>query len=190
MRIVIAIISIVAALALVGTAAATPNKTTQINTVLVGDGCDFNAGFECGSGGGGSCVCEDAYWNFAGSTNISPPLGALSFTGHYEEEFLCGEIGTFFDCLVPLTYIKTLILRLTARNGDRLVIAEHYVSTTQPPFLMTDSNPVQGEWTVDPDQSSGRFARYTGSGTYTLGYESHYTTATFTIALTGSLTLH
>jgi hypothetical protein len=35
-----------------------------------------------------------------------------------------------------------------------------------------------------------RFTRYTGSGTYTLSYESHYTYATFTIALAGSLTFH
>jgi len=186
MRIVIAIISVAAALALVSTAAATPNKTAQMNTVLVADGCGIT-GLECGSGGGGSCVCFVPFWNFAGSTNISH-LGGFDFTGAYSDGYFCSDIGTDFSCLVPLTYTRSLTLTLTAASGQRLVLDEHFASTTRPSLLAEGDNPIQGEWTVDPEQSSGRLARFTGSGTYTLSYESHSNFATFTIALTGNLT--
>lgn len=186
MKLVIAMIILVAALALATTAEATPTKTKQINATLLGTGCGVT-GLECGEGGGGSCVCFSAFWNFAGRTNISPPLGSLAFTGSYSDGYFCSDIGDDFSCLVPLTYFRSLTLTLSAPNGDKLVLGENFSSNTRPLLLSEGDNPVQGAWTVDPARSTGRFTRYTGSGTYTLSYESQYTYATFTIALAGSL---
>ena len=186
-RIVIAMMSVVAALALVSAAAAAPAKTTQIDAVLTGDGCGVT-GLECGAGGGGSCICELAFWNFAGDANVSR-LGRLDVAGAFQDGFFCSEIGDL-SCLVPITYTRSLTLTVTAPNGDRLVLDEHFTSTTRPSLLSAGDNPVQGAWTVDPEQSSGRFARYSGSGTYTLSEENHSNFATFTLALTGSLTLN
>jgi hypothetical protein len=180
---------LVAALAFVTTADAKPTKTTQINATLVGDGCGVT-GLECGSGGGGSCVFFVEYWNFAGDTNISPPLGSLAFTGFYEDGNFCAEIGQDFSCFIPLTYFRELTLTLIAGNGDRLVLVENFSSSTRIPLLSLGATRVQGAWNVDPAQSTGRFTRYSGSGAYTLDLESHYTYATFRIALTGSLTFH
>jgi len=134
MRLVIAMISMAAALALASTAVATPNKETQINAVLVGNGCGVT-GLECGSGGGGSCICFVAFWNFAGRSNISPPLGAFRFDGSYSDGHQCAEIGDDLSCLVPLTYTRSLTLTLRAFNGDQLVLSEDFASITRPPLL-------------------------------------------------------
>jgi hypothetical protein len=187
MKPLIAMIILVAALALATTAEAKPTKTTQINATLVGTGCGVT-GLECGAGGGGSCVCFIAFWNFAGRTNISPPVGSLAFTGSYSDGYFCAEIGQDFSCSVPLTYVRSLTLTLSAPTGDNLVLGENFSSNTRPLLLSLGDNPVQGAWNVDPARSTGRFTRYTGSGTYTLSYEGHDTYATFTIALAGSLT--
>jgi len=187
MRVVLAMISLVASLTLVNAAAAKPNKTTQITATVAGDGCGVT-GLECGSGGGGSCLCFVAFWNFAGDARIAPPLGALAFTGAYSDGYFCSDISDDLSCLVPLTYTRSLTLTLTAPNGDQLVLVEDFASGTRPSLLSQGDSPVQGEWTVDPEQSTGRLVRYTGSGTYTLSYAAHDTDATFTIALTGSLT--
>jgi hypothetical protein len=187
MKLVIATIILVAALALATTAEATPTKTTQINATLVGTGCGTTGTF-CTLAGGGSCVCLVGFWEFAGRTNISPPLGSLAFSGSYLDGFICSEVGSDLSCLVPFTYLRRLILTLSAPDGDKLVLGENFSSTTRPLLLSSGATRVQGAWNVDPAQSTGRFRRYTGSGTYTLTYESHYTYATFTIALAGSLT--
>lgn len=187
MRVVLVMISLVAALTLVNTAAAKPNKAMQINATVAADGCGVT-GLECGSGGGGSCLCFVAFWNFAGDTRITPALGALAFAGSYSDGYFCSDIGDDLSCLVPLTYTRSLTLTLTAPNGDQLVLAEDFASSTRPSLLSQGESPVRGAWTVDPQQSTGRLARYTGSGTYTLSYAGHDTYATFTIALTGSLT--
>jgi len=176
-------------LALATTAEAKPSKTTQINATLVGTGCGVT-GLDCGLGGGGSCVCQTEYWNFAGRTNISPPLGSLAFTGSYSDGFICTDIGEDFSCLVPITYFRSLTLTLIAANGDKLVLGENFSSTTRPLLLSLGDSQVQGAWNVDPAQSTGRFAHYTGSGTYTLNYDvpSPFTHAVFTLELAGSLT--
>jgi hypothetical protein len=186
MRAAIVMIILVAGFALASTATAAPIKTTDINATLVGNGCGVT-GLECGSGGGGSCVCFVAFWNFAGRTNIAP-LGSLAFTGSYSDGYFCSDIGNDLSCLVPLTYVRTLTLTFTAPNGNKLVLAENFSSSTRPSLLSEGDNPVEGAWSVDPAQSSGRFARYTGSGTYTLNYEGHDTYATFRLALHGTLT--
>jgi hypothetical protein len=188
MRPVIAMLALVAAFALPATAQASATKTTAINATLVGDGCGVT-GLTCGVGGGGSCVCDFAFWSFAGHT-IIPTLGALAFTGFYRDGFFCSDIGNDLDCLVPLTYTRLLTLTLTAPSGDKLVLGENFASSTPQPLLSQGDNPVGGQWSVDPAQSTGRFTRYTGSGTYTLGAEDHYTYETFTLALQGTLTFH
>jgi hypothetical protein len=188
MKLAIAFVSLVAALALVNAAEATANKTTNITATLVGTGCGVT-GLECGTAGGGSCVCEVTFWQFAGRTNISPPLGSLAFRGEYSDGFRCSDIGDNFDCLVPLTYFRSLTVTLTAPSGDKLVLGENFSSETPPLLFTLGDNPVPGAWTVDPAGSSGRFTRYTGSGTYTLGVDnSPNTYANFTLVLAGSLT--
>ena len=187
MKLAIAFVSLVAALAFVNAAEATPTKTTNITATLVGTGCV--TGLECANGGGGSCVCEVTLWQFAGRTNISPPLGSLAFRGEYSDGWGCPEIGDNFDCLVPLRYFRSLRVTLTAPSGDKLVLGENFSSETPPLLFTLGDNPVPGAWTVDPAGSSGRFTRYTGSGTYTLGVDnSPNIGANFTLILDGSLT--
>jgi hypothetical protein len=186
MRALIAMVVLVGSFAVATTVQAGPNKTTRINATLVGNGCGVT-GLECGSGGGGSCVCLSGFWNFAGRTTIST-LGALAFAGSYSDGYSCSEIGEDFTCLVPLTYTRSLTLTFTARNGDKLVLAEDFSSSTAPPLLVEGANPVGGEWSVDPTQSTGRFTRYSGSGTYSLNYQDQQTFATFTLTLQGTLT--
>jgi hypothetical protein len=179
----IALIVLVAALALAPAAEATPTKTTQINATLVGTGCVTGLG--CMTTSSHSCLCLTTFVQFEGRTNISPPLGTLAFHGDYLDGRFCSQVGVDFTCLVPFTYFRSLTLTLSAPNGDRLVLAEGRFTTTTPPPLFTfGANRVQGAWSVDSAKSTGRFTRYTGSGTYTLSYEGH----TFTTALAGSLT--
>jgi len=187
MKFFVAGVILVAGFVFATTAEAKPTKTQPINATLVGSGCGVT-GPECGTGGGGSCVCFAAFWGFTGETNISPPLGAVSFTGRYSESNFCGEIGPQFECLVPVTYTRSLTLTFTAPNRDKLVLVEDFSSTTPPLRLWQGDNPVGGAWSVDPAQSTGRFTRYSGSGTYTLTAEFHENSATFTIGLSGSLT--
>jgi hypothetical protein len=186
MRAFIAMVILVGGFAVATTAQAAPNKTTMINATLVGNGCGVT-GLECGSGGGGSCVCLSGFWNFAGRRTIST-LGALTFAGSYSDGYFCSEIAGDFTCLVPLTYTRTLTLTFAAPTGDKLVLAEDFSSSTRPPLLVEGDNPVGGEWSVDPIQSTGRFSRYTGSGTYSLNYQDQQTYATFTLTLQGTLT--
>jgi hypothetical protein len=186
MRAFIAMVILVGGFAVATTAQAAPNKTTMINATLVGNGCGVT-GLECGSGGGGSCVCLSGFWNFAGRRTIST-LGALTFAGSYSDGYFCSEIGEDFNCLVPLTYTRSLTLIFTAHNGDELVLAEDFFSSTRPPLLVEGDNPVGGAWSVDPTQSTGRFTHYTGSGTYSLNYQDQQTYATFRVSLQGTLT--
>jgi hypothetical protein len=188
MKAVIALLSLVAALAFATAAGATATKTTSIAATLVGTGCGVT-GLVCDSNGGGSCLCEETIWQFAGRTNISPPLGSLAFTGLYRDGLFCPLPGLNFDCLAPVVYFRWLTLTLTAANGDKLVLGEHFSSETRPLLITLGDNPVPGAWTVDPTASTGRFTRYTGSGTYTLSIDtSPYTYANFTLSLAGSLT--
>jgi hypothetical protein len=189
MKSVIALLSLLVALALVSAAGATPHKITKIAATLVGEGCGAVTGTECGSGGGGSCVCESDFWQFAGSTNNSPPLGSLTFWAEYTNGYFCPLIGSNFDCLEPIVYTESLELKLAAPNGDQLVLGgENHSETALFPFAF-DAPPVSGTWTVgNPGASTGRFARYSGSGTYTISASLQGETPTFTLVLTGSLT--
>jgi hypothetical protein len=188
MRAFIALVVLVVGFAFATTAQASATKTTKVNATLVGNGCGVT-GLECGSGGGGSCVCFVAFWNFAGRTTI-PSLGALAFAGSYSDGYFCSDIGDDLSCLVPLTYVRTLTLAFTGANGDKLVLAENFSSNVRPLLLSQGDNPIAGEWSVDPTRSTGRFMRYAGSGSYSLTYQSRGAYATFTVALRGTLTFH
>jgi hypothetical protein len=188
MRAFIAVVFLVAGFAFATTAQATPTKTTKVNATLVGTGCGVT-GLECGSGGGGSCICFVAFWNFAGRTTISS-LGALAFAGSYSDGYFCSDISDDLSCLVPLTFERSLTLTFTSSSGGKLVLVENFSSSVRPLLLSEGDNPVAGEWSVDPAQSTGRFTRYNGSGTYSLNYQGHDTYATFTVGLQGTLTFH
>jgi hypothetical protein len=69
------------------------------------------------------------------------------------------------------------------------VLSENFSSSTRPLLLSLGDDHVQGAWSVSAALSTGRFTRYTGSGTYTLNYDpSPFTYANFTLELAGSLT--
>lgn len=183
MKLVMALIIVVVGLALTTTAEAT--STTTVHTTFVGNGCGAT-GLDCRTGGGGSCLCTVALWNFAGRTNISS-LGSLVFAASYSDGYFCSAIGST-SCLVPLTYERSLTLTFTTPSGGDLVLDENFSSGMRPLLLSQGDNPINGVWIVDPALSTGRFTRYAGSGTYNLYYVSHYMYATFIVALDGSLT--
>jgi len=188
MRMLVAMIALVGALAFTGTTMASPSKTTSINSGLTATGCG-TAGTECGVGGGGSCLCFAPFWNFAGRANLSPPFGSFRFTGLYEEGYFPTDpvsdpetySGTF-------TYYRNLELVFRAPNGGTLVLESSSSSTTAPSSTLADGGTVSGTWTTDQARSTGRYARFTGSGTYTLSGTVQGTYEAFSLALNGSLT--
>jgi hypothetical protein len=102
----------------------------------------------------GSGWCCGSTFDFEGS-GVAPVIGATSFGGTW----LGGCSG------VPLpttTCMRTLTVRLVARSGDVLSLSEEAIWEA----------PVQPEppptWTVDQASSTGRFATYSGSGTYSV----------------------
>jgi hypothetical protein len=158
-------------------AAAAPSKATTIDASITGIGC--NSDFVCSDGGGEQCFCFYQYWDFGGRANISPPLGQLRFTGFYDL--------TTFQPQPPettATLYRALTLTFTAPNGDSLVVSENvFWSATDPVPAM--------RWTVDQSKGTGRFASYTGSGSYTLSHTSIdpiNPTEEFDVRLTGTLT--
>jgi hypothetical protein len=187
-RSVIVVVGLVIALAAAGTATASPNKTTSINLTLTGTGCG-TAGTNCGVGGGGSCLCFAAFWNFAGRTNLSPPFGSFALTGLYQEGYFPTDpvidpatyTGTF-------TYYRDLELTLTAANGDKLVLVSSFSSVTAPASTLANGGAVTGTWTVNSAETTGRYRRVSGAGTYGLSGTINDTFETFTVGLTGSLT--
>ena len=188
-RFVLVVVGLVIALAAVGTATATPNKTTSINVTLTGTGCG-TAGTSCGVGGGGSCLCFGAFWNFAGRTNLSPPFGSFAVSGLYREGYFPTDpvidpatyTGTF-------TYYRDLELTFTAANGDKLVLISSFSSTTAPASTLASGGAVNGAWTLYSAETTGRYRRVSGSGTYRLSGTINDTYETFTVGLAGSLTL-
>lgn len=181
---------LVGALAFAGAATASPSKTTRIHTTLAATGCG-TAGTDCGVGGGGSCLCFAPFWNFAGRVNLSPPLGSRSFAlaGLYEEGYFptdpVDDPATYTG---PFTYYRTLELVFRAPNGDKLVLESSSSSNTAPSSTLSDGGTVDGTWTIDQAKSTGRYVRFTGSGTYTLSGTVQGTYETFSLALNGSLT--
>jgi len=80
----------------------------------------------------------------------------LDFSGYalYDE---CAEYGTGFG--IPNVNTMTL----TAANGDRLVIVSNDIACEIVPFYSFHGF---GVWTVDPAESTGRFAGATGTGDF------------------------
>jgi hypothetical protein len=188
MKLFIMMIALVGVLAFAGTATGSPSKTSSIDVTLAGTGCG-TAGTDCGTGGGGSCLCFAAFWNFTGRVNLSPPLGSFMFAGLYEEGFFPAEpVVDFTTYTGPFTYYRTLELDLKAPNGDKLVLDGSSSSTTAPSSTLADGGSVGGTWSVDRSKSTGRYARFAGTGTYTLSGTIPGTYERFTLALHGSLT--
>jgi hypothetical protein len=75
-----------------------------------------------------------------------------------------------------------------APNGDKLALAANWSSTTAPSATLADGGTVDGTWTVDPTQTTGRYAHFTGSGTYRLSGTVQETNESFSLGLSGSLT--
>lgn len=176
-RATLTFVVLLAALALPTTAAATPNTT--INVTLAAHGCDGTTPL-CGDGGGERCYCFYEYWYFAGNAVI-PSLGSLSFAGDFGNGVFCTEIvwDPISQTNVCLAWEnrRWLTLTFSDRSGSKLVLDEAFASTT--PFPSG-----QGAWTVDAALSTGRFASYTGSGTYSIESPDGYH---FTIRLDGTL---
>jgi hypothetical protein len=190
MKFLVVTISLVGVLAFAGTAMASPSKTTSINATLAAAGCG-SAGTDCGVGGGGSCLCFAPFWNFAGRANISPPLGLFTFTGLYEEGYFptdpVSDPATYSG---SFTYYRTLELVFKGASGDRLVLEASWSSTSAPSTTLADGGTVGGTWTVDEEDSTGRYSRFTGSGTYTLSGNVQGTYESFSLTLSGSLTFN
>jgi hypothetical protein len=103
------------------------------------------------TGGVGWCCGHGV--SFEG-TGVVMRVGAVDFTG----DWLGG--CSFFT--LPTPCFRRLNLVLTARNGDRLSIRGNDEWTQ--PF---DSAPTTSTWSTDPAGSTGRFADFMASGTYT-----------------------
>lgn len=181
-------IALVGALASAGTAIAGPSKTTSINASVGAKGCG-SAGTECGAGGGGSCLCFAPFWSFSGRANLSPPSGSFTFTGLYEEGYFpAGPVADPATYAGPFTYYRRLDLVFQAANGDELVLTASSSSTTAPSTTLADGGAVDGTWAVDPSRSTGRYARFTGAGTYSLSGSVDATYESFSAHVVGSLT--
>ena len=108
-----------------------------------------------GTATGGFGWCCGTHIDFQGS-GVVMGVGAVEFTG-----------GRRSGCLNPLVFdptlcFRTLDLMLVARNGDRLAIRgnnEWLLQIESPPLVTT--------WSVDQTNSTGRFADFAASGTYT-----------------------
>lgn len=175
-RFLVLIAVLVTALALAaGASAAGKDKSVNLDASIAGVGCGIT-GTACG---GDCCV---TFWTFGGRATVGSGLGSFLFTGSYDEGF-----DPFSDPTAPIG-LRDLTLTLVAGSGDQLVLDEH---TT---WLLGDlEHPNPGppaSWTVDSDQSTGRFAGYAGSGSYDIqiGTSPDGTYATFILDLTGTLT--
>jgi hypothetical protein len=183
---VLLIIALVGALALISAPAAPAAGTVPVKATISGKGCGiYFATNPCDTSGGGSCLCLDTYYSFSGTGLLAPPIGRVPFQLTYQYGHFCADFGNpDVDLTCNSTiYFRYLTLSFRAANGDTLVLSENFSSTT--PFV---ENPGSGTWTVDRQQSTGRFARYSGSGTYTLTIDTHYDYATVVMSLAGGLT--
>jgi hypothetical protein len=162
------LIIVIAVLALPGTANTAPvAKTIPVNTTLTVVTC-YAEGTSCGTTGSGSCLCPASFWNFVG-TAVIPKFGAFSFTGGY-------AYGTVYPWYIdvngalqirwPATADRTLTLALTTAGGETLALRESVDWQFSSPDTF-ESTALPKTWTVDRAASTGRFADYTGSGTYT-----------------------
>jgi hypothetical protein len=167
-RILVLAAGVVLALSAAVPAFATPGgKTFTIDSTVAATGCG-TTGTTCGA------TCCVTFWTFTGRTNLASGLGSLRLSGSY-------SVGAdpFQD---PPVGLRDAAFTFTAGNGDQLVLVERAT------WVLTDPTPPQ-TWTVDQALSTGRFAGFSGSGTYsvTIGTSSDGTSATFAVALNGTL---
>jgi hypothetical protein len=103
---------------------------------------------------GGGAWCCGTFFNFEGSATVMG-VGAVEFTGH--------RLAGCSDPLpLPTTCLRRLDLMLVARNGDQLAI-----SGNNDWLRPVDPAPEVTTWIVDQTRSTGRFADFAASGTYT-----------------------
>jgi hypothetical protein len=106
------------------------------------------------TGGGGWCC--GTFIDFEGSAVVKG-VGAVEFTGHRLSGCLFG--------FPTMPCFRRLDLMLVARNGDQLVIRgnNEWVFPIDPVPQVTT-------WSVDKTSSTGRFADFAASGTYTFEF--------------------
>lgn len=116
----------------------------------------------------GSGWCCGSTFEFEGSA-VLPRIGAVTFTGGWVRgcEGLADPTAVCF---------RSLSLALVARSGDELFLSGHneWVFPLEPP-------PQQLTWSITG--GTGRFADFSGSGTYTVGEAG----STLVISLDGTL---
>jgi hypothetical protein len=113
----------------------------------------------------------------------------LTFAGLYEEGYFPTDpVSDPASYSGSFTYYRRLDLVFKAANGDKLVLESSASSTTAPSTTLADGGTVSGTWTVDRGHSTGRYSRYSGSGTYSLSGTVQVTYESFSLALMGSLT--
>jgi hypothetical protein len=116
----------------------------------------------------GTAWCCGRVVEFAGSETIMG-IGAVDFTGRW-------IAGCSFPTS-PTPCFRRLELVLVARNGDRLVLTGNDEWTL--PF---DAPPEATTWASDAANSTGRFADFAASGTYTLEVSTDGTSVTLTLS--------
>jgi hypothetical protein len=176
-------IALLSVLALASTATAA-SKPSAIDVTLVGKGCGVVEGTFCGTGGGGSCLCLVPFWSFVGTGRLAP-LGIFSFKGEYGEGFYPTDPVFDLDYTGPFTYFRELRLTLMTRNGDELVLHGRTEAQTPLDSALRRGETVSDTWSVE--SATGRLARLTGSGMYTLDGEIHGTYEDFFLTLAGNL---
>jgi hypothetical protein len=115
---------------------------------------------------GGTAWCCGRRLDFQGSAVVMG-IGRVEFSGTW--------LGGCSFPTLPTPCFRRLDLALVARNGDRLAISgnDEWVR----PF---DPEPQATTWSVDQTSSSGRFADFAASGTYTFAFDA--TTVVVTLA--------
>jgi hypothetical protein len=103
--------------------------------------------------------CCGASVDFEGSA-VLPAVGAVTSKGNWTGGCLPGGPGAWL-CF------RRLSLSLVARNRDTLFLRGYNEAHLFPDEPWTQ----QTTWSVDQMNSTGRFAHYSGSGTYTVAFE-------------------
>jgi hypothetical protein len=167
-------------------------KTVAINTTVSGYADGLTSGsWRCG-----------AFWGFTGRNRLST-LGSLSLDGFFSE----GCVPTIDP---PFQRLRRLTLKFVAGNGDTLTLQQiadwcwgcdydytNWLPGDPLPPLPDEYPTVEAfiagpphVWVVEPSLSTGKYAGYTGSGTYSVALvgSGDLMSATVSVTLVGSLT--
>lgn len=101
---------------------------------------------------------------------VVPLVGASSFSGDWTSG--CAS------AILPTTCMRTLTLQLVTRSGDVLSLS------AEASWEIPDETEPPPTWSVESAASTGRFARYSGSGTYSVDAPP---SGGITISLSGNL---